>query len=115
MHQDGRLDLEPAEPVLFLETPPDTGVDAKRALVMRISSAMTDAYALPGVLIFLREYPPDMVSQGVGMQSENPVILEAMRRAAQPRRGSGAGFGVKQVDRSSRARALYVRAGMRPM
>ncbi len=80
--QDGRLDSEPAKPVCFLEVPPDIGLDAKRTMVARISAAITEAYHLPDVLIFLREYPLDMVSQDGGLQSENPVILEAMAQAA---------------------------------
>jgi phenylpyruvate tautomerase PptA (4-oxalocrotonate tautomerase family) len=80
--QDGRLDDAPPKLVLFLEVPPDITVDAKRSMLKRISAAVTAAYHLPDVLIFLREYPLDMVSQDGGLQSENPMIVEAMRRAA---------------------------------
>jgi phenylpyruvate tautomerase PptA (4-oxalocrotonate tautomerase family) len=88
--QDGRLDDAPPKPVLFLEAPPGISVDAKRSMVKRISAAVTAAYHLPDVLIFLREYPLDMVSQDGGLQSENPVILQAMRQAAASR-GTGTG------------------------
>jgi phenylpyruvate tautomerase PptA (4-oxalocrotonate tautomerase family) len=80
--QDGRLDSEPAKPVCFLEVPPGIRLETKRALVGRISAAIAEAYRLPDVLIFLREYPLDMVSQDGGLQSENPMILEAMAQAA---------------------------------
>jgi phenylpyruvate tautomerase PptA (4-oxalocrotonate tautomerase family) len=80
--QDGRLDSEPAKPVCFLEVPPDIRMEVKRALVKRISTAVTDAYHLPDVLIFMREYPLDLVSQDGGLQSENPMILAAMKQAA---------------------------------
>ena len=80
--QDGRLDGEPAKPVCFLEVPPGIRPGAKRAMVRRISAAIAAAYRLPDVLVFLREYPLDMVSQDGGLQSENPVILEAMAQAA---------------------------------
>lgn len=80
--QDGRLDSEPAKPVCFLEVPPGIRGDVKRAMAQRISAAITEAYHLPDVLIFLREYPLDMVSQDGGLQSENPMILEAMTQAA---------------------------------
>jgi hypothetical protein len=80
--QDGLLGSEPAKPVCFLEVPPDIQLDVKRTLVSRISAAVTAAYHLPDVLIFLREYPLDMVSQDGGLQSENPVILAAMAKAA---------------------------------
>jgi phenylpyruvate tautomerase PptA (4-oxalocrotonate tautomerase family) len=80
--QDGRLDSEPARPVCFLEVPPGIRPDVKRTLVQRISAAVAAAYHLPDVLIFLREYPLEMVSQDGGLQSENPVILAAMDQAA---------------------------------
>jgi phenylpyruvate tautomerase PptA (4-oxalocrotonate tautomerase family) len=80
--QDGRVDSEPAKPVCFLEVPPGIRIDVKRSLVKRISAAIADAYHLPDVLIFLREYSLDMVSQDGGLQSEKPMILEAMMQAA---------------------------------
>lgn len=80
--QDGRLDGEPTKPVCFLEVPTGIRAEAKRALVWRISGAIAETYRLPDVLIFLREYPLDMVSLDGGLQSENPIILEAMTRAA---------------------------------
>ncbi len=81
--QDGRLDSEPAKPVCFLEVPPGIRTEVKRQLVKRVRAAITEAYHLPDVLIFFREYPLDMVSQDGGLQSENPVILEAMKKASQ--------------------------------
>ena len=80
--QDGRFDGESAKPVCFLEVPPGIRPETKRAMVQRISGAIAEAYRLPDVLIFLREYPLDMVSQDGGLQSENPMILEAMAQAA---------------------------------
>jgi phenylpyruvate tautomerase PptA (4-oxalocrotonate tautomerase family) len=80
--QDGRLDSEPAKPVCFLENPPGIRSDVKRTMLKRISAAIAEAYQLPDVLIFIREYPLDMVSQDGGLQSENPMILEAMKKAA---------------------------------
>jgi hypothetical protein len=69
--QDGRLDAAPPRPVLFLEVPPGITVGEKRAMGKRISAAVTAAYHLADVLIFLREYPLDMVIQDGGLQSEN--------------------------------------------
>ena len=81
--QDGRLDSEPAKPVCFLEVPPGIRTEVKRNLVKKISTAIAEAYHLPDVLIFFREYPLDMVSQDGGLQSENPMILDAMKKASQ--------------------------------
>lgn len=80
--QDGRLDAEPARPVCFLEVPPAIRPEVKRTLVKRLSAAITAAYHLPDVLVFLREYPLDQVSQDGTLQSENPLILAAMAAAA---------------------------------
>jgi phenylpyruvate tautomerase PptA (4-oxalocrotonate tautomerase family) len=80
--QDGRFDGVPTKPVCFIEAPPGIKPDPKRAMVGRISAAIAAAYRLPDVLIFLREYPLDMVSQDGGLQSENPMILAAMAQAA---------------------------------
>ena len=57
-------------------------VDVVRKMVKRISAAIADAYHLPDVLIFMREYSLEMVSQDGSLQSENPMILEAMKKAA---------------------------------
>ena len=80
--QDGRLDSAPAKPVAFLEVPPGIRLDVKRQMLKRISAAIADAYRLPDILIFMREYPLDMVSQDGGLQSENPIILGALEKAA---------------------------------
>lgn len=79
--QDGRSDNEPLRPMSFLEVPPGIRPEAKRVMLKRISDAVADAYGIPDFLTFLREYPLDLVSQDGGLQSENPVILEAARRA----------------------------------
>jgi phenylpyruvate tautomerase PptA (4-oxalocrotonate tautomerase family) len=80
--QDGRLDSQPAKPVCFLEVLPGIRTDVKRKMVKRISAAIAEAYHFPDVLIFIREYALDMVSQDGGLQSENPMILEALKQAA---------------------------------
>ena len=80
--QDGRLDSQPAKPVFFLEVPPGIRIDVKRKMVKRISAAIAEAYHLPDVLILIREYALDMVSQDGGLQSENPLIFEALKQAA---------------------------------
>jgi phenylpyruvate tautomerase PptA (4-oxalocrotonate tautomerase family) len=79
--QDGRVEDEPNRPVMFLEVPPGITLERKRRMVEQISAAVTTAYNLHNVLIFLREYPLDMVSEDGGLQSENPTILEAMKQA----------------------------------
>jgi len=80
--QDGRLDSQPAKPVCFLEVPPGIRIDVKRNMVKKISAAIAEAYHLADVLIFIREYELDMVSQDGRLQSENPMILAALKQAA---------------------------------
>jgi len=80
--QDGRLDSAPATPVAILEVPPGIRSDVKRHMLKRISAAIAAAYRLPDIVIFMRDYPFDMVSQDGGLQSENLMILEAMEKAA---------------------------------
>src|SRR5262245_57406898 len=59
--QDGRLASEPAKPICFLEVPPGIRLDAKRKLMKRITAAIAEAYPLPDIMIFLREYPLENV------------------------------------------------------
>lgn len=80
--QDGRLDSHQPRPVAFLDVPPGIENDAKRTLVRRISAAVTEAYHLSDVLIFIREHRLDLVSLDGGLQSENPLILAAMQTTA---------------------------------
>ena len=67
-------------PVVFIEAPPGIRDDAKRKMVERITSAIDDAYHIGDTLIFLREYPAANVAMDGRLQSENPKIMEALKR-----------------------------------
>ena len=67
-------------PVVFIEAPPGIRDDAKRKMVERITSAIDDAFHIGDTLIFLREYPAENVALDGKLQSENPKILEALRK-----------------------------------
>lgn len=67
-------------PVVFIEAPPGIKPDAKRQLVERITTAIDDAYHIGDTLIFLREYPAENVAMDGRLQSENPKILEALKK-----------------------------------
>lgn len=71
-------------PVLFIEAPPGLLPDAKRTLMERLTSAIDDAYHIGDTLIFLREYPADKVAMDGRLQSENPKILEALKKISAP-------------------------------
>ena len=67
-------------PVLFIEAPPGIRPDAKRALMKKLTDAIDEAYHIGDTLIFLREYPVENVAMDGRIQSENPKILEALRK-----------------------------------
>ena len=68
--------------VVFIEASPGIRVDAKKKLVKEVFDALDEAYRVPDTRIFLREWPIEDVSQDGGLQSENPMILKAMKEAA---------------------------------
>ena len=67
-------------PVVFIEAPPGIRPEAKQKLMEKITIAVDDAYHIGDTLIFLREYPPENVAMDGRMQSENPKILEALKK-----------------------------------
>lgn len=67
-------------PVVFIEAPPGIKPEAKKQLVEKITTAVDEAYHIGDTLIFLREYPPDHVAMDGTLQSQNPRILEALKR-----------------------------------
>jgi len=67
-------------PVLFIEAPQGIRPEAKRKMVEKLTSAIDEAYHIGDTLIFLREYPAENVSLDGRLQSENPLILEALKK-----------------------------------
>ena len=67
-------------PVVFIEAPPGIRAEAKKKMVERITTAIDDAYHIGDTLIFLREYPPENVAMDGSLQSNNPKILEALKK-----------------------------------
>ena len=67
-------------PVVFIEAPPGIRAEAKKKMVELITTAIDDAYHIGDTLIFLREYPPENVAMDGKLQSENPKILEALKK-----------------------------------
>jgi hypothetical protein len=60
--QNGLLGSEPVRPVLSLHVPQGVNVDAKRKVLKKIHAAVADAYRLPDFMIFIQEYPLDLVA-----------------------------------------------------
>jgi phenylpyruvate tautomerase PptA (4-oxalocrotonate tautomerase family) len=67
-------------PVVFIEAPPVIRAEAKKKMVERITTAIDDAYHIGDTLIFLREYAAENVAMDGKLQSENPKILEALKK-----------------------------------
>jgi phenylpyruvate tautomerase PptA (4-oxalocrotonate tautomerase family) len=67
-------------PVVFIEAPPGLRIDAKKKLVEEITAAVDEAYHISDTLIFLREYPAEAVAMNGQLQSENPKIVEALKK-----------------------------------
>ena len=49
-------------------------------MLERITVAVDDAYHIGDTSIFLREYPAECVALDGRLQSENPKILEALKK-----------------------------------
>ena len=67
-------------PVLFIEAPPGIRPEKKRVMMQKITEAIDEAYHIGDTLIFLREYAAENVFMDGRLQSENPKILEAMKK-----------------------------------
>jgi hypothetical protein len=67
-------------PVLFIEAPPGIRPEAKSKMMEKITAAIEEAYHITDTLIFLREYPAENVAKDGRLQSENPKILEALKK-----------------------------------
>lgn len=67
-------------PVLFIEAPPGIRPEAKKKMVEKLTATIDEAYHISDTLIFPREYPAENVAMGGQVQSENPKILEALKK-----------------------------------
>jgi phenylpyruvate tautomerase PptA (4-oxalocrotonate tautomerase family) len=77
--QDGRLGSEPARPVFMMHVPQGVHIDAKRKRLKGINAAVAEVYHLPKFMIFIHEYPLDMVSLDGRLHADNQVRVEAQK------------------------------------
>jgi hypothetical protein len=49
-------------------------------MMEKITAAIDEAYHIGDTLIFLREYPVENVAMDGRLQSDNPKILEALKK-----------------------------------
>lgn len=69
--QDGLLGAEPIRPVFTMHVPQGGSLDARRTMVSKINAAVTDAYHAPKFMIFLTEYPLDLVALDGKLHADN--------------------------------------------
>ena len=67
-------------PVCFIEAPPGIRAEAKKRMMEKITRAIDEAYQIGDTLIFLREYPAENVAMDGRLQSDNPKILDALKK-----------------------------------
>ena len=79
--QNGRLGSEPARPVFLIHGPQGVDSDAKRRMVKQINLAVADAYGLPDFMIFMHEYPLDLVAHEGGLLGDNMQRVEDQKKA----------------------------------
>ena len=79
--QNGLLGSEPARPVLTLHVPQGGNVDFKRKVLKKINATVAAAYQLPDFMIFMQEYPLDLVAHEGGLLADNQQRVEDQREA----------------------------------
>jgi phenylpyruvate tautomerase PptA (4-oxalocrotonate tautomerase family) len=68
--QDGRLGDEPARPVFMMHVPQGISINAVAA-----------AYQLPKFMIFMHEYPLELVSLDGALHADNQARVDAQKKA----------------------------------
>jgi phenylpyruvate tautomerase PptA (4-oxalocrotonate tautomerase family) len=67
-------------PIVFIDAPPGIRTDAKKKMMEQITGAIDEAYHIGDTLIFLREHAVANVAMDGRLQSDNPKILEALKK-----------------------------------
>jgi phenylpyruvate tautomerase PptA (4-oxalocrotonate tautomerase family) len=67
-------------PIVFINAPPGIRTEAKKKMMEKITGAIDEAYHIGDTLIFLREHAIGNVAMDGRLQSENPKILEALKK-----------------------------------
>jgi hypothetical protein len=79
--QNGLLGSEPARPVFLTHGPQGIHVDAKRIMLKNIHAAVVDVYDLPDFMIFMHEYPIDLVAYEGGLLADDQQRVEDQKKA----------------------------------
>jgi hypothetical protein len=79
--QNGLLGSEPARPVFLIHGPQGVKEDAKRKMMKKINAAIADAYRLPDFMIFMHEYPLELVAHEGRLLADNQQRVEDQKKA----------------------------------
>jgi hypothetical protein len=79
--QNGQLGSEPARPVLTLHIPQGGDVDVRRRVLKRINGAVAAAYQRPDFMIFMVEYPLDLVAHDGDLLADDQQRVEDQGQA----------------------------------
>ncbi|MGH9899167.1 MAG: tautomerase family protein [Pyrinomonadaceae bacterium] len=78
--QDGQLGSEPPRPVFLMHAPQEVSVESKRKMVKGINAAVAEGYNnLPQFMIFIQEYPLELVALDGNLHSDNRQRVEEQR------------------------------------
>jgi phenylpyruvate tautomerase PptA (4-oxalocrotonate tautomerase family) len=79
--QDGQLGSEPPRPVFLMHAPQGVSVESKRKMVKGINAAVAEAYNnLPSFMIFIQEYPLELVALDGNLHSDNQQRVEEQNK-----------------------------------
>lgn len=79
--QDGQLGSEPPRPACLLHAPQGVAVESKRKMVKGINAAVAEAYDnLPSFIIFIQEYPLELVAVDGNMHADNRMRVEEQQK-----------------------------------
>jgi phenylpyruvate tautomerase PptA (4-oxalocrotonate tautomerase family) len=79
--QDGQLGSEPPRPVFQMHAPQGVSVESKRKMVKGINAAVAEAYNnLPSFMIFIQEYPLELVALDGNLHSDNQQRVEEQNK-----------------------------------
>jgi phenylpyruvate tautomerase PptA (4-oxalocrotonate tautomerase family) len=78
--QDGQLGSEAPRPACLLHAPQGVAIELKRKMVKGINAAVAEAYDnLPAFIIFIQEYPLELVAVDGKLHSDNQQRVEEQK------------------------------------
>jgi hypothetical protein len=79
--RNGALGAEPVRPVFLIHGPQGVDPDAKRSMLKKIHAAVDDAYHRPDFMIFMHEYPLDLVAHEGGLLADDQKRVADQKQA----------------------------------